>query len=1071
MKKALPLALGAAFCALLLFLAPAPAAAQSVLSHAIPGYNGNEQTVFAPSYMEATTSRVKNLGLYTDNWSFSGDVSGQGRRLENHIIYAYARFYSEENFLPEGAKEDGSPLFNGSTTITLDYESRPVSIEGFKTLRLGISLDSFSPDGKFTGASLAAFYPVSITLVTDQGDSFTSSLDVKGGGWSLLSLDVRPLYGKGVITSITLTVSYDRQHVPGYFCVSSPYTEDVLPYALNTADRYCASQLLSGVGTVSSASGKVRPDNDTAEITGVILTTAKLDGKNPVSLYLRLAGIRSGTLRIAFSGPGGSISTGKITLNSSMESEQLLVVPLTIPRDATTYNLLFEDVDCDRFFTLESLSIPDHVPTPRAGDNQVGVLTSLKRSGGSLLFEGTLSRDAVRKHAGSSIGFFALPSATVDDLSTAISLGSVKISTAFTYSVDIASLADLADTYLFFAAICVPEKDGSLCYEPLSRPRYPDANLSDPVSLSPIGLTGSASVGVFESGASHVIVDVPLDKLLTTEGSTYLTYTDYEKERETSTRRIHLSRDFLKSLDRDVSFYISSGTKVYLRLYASHPMEGFTYENTAEAYMPDFSRPGVKNLWAALIRHLSQRYEGLAGFTLGFGANDPTCTGLGALAGGSDEEYASYIAALAEMCRVTYNAADSASMRILLPLRTSLTAEEGFPLTPFVSLLSQRLEILGSVPLTWQIHLTAENEGASFGDFSECFNELDAMRRTAGEAGISLPTRYAYLWQPDETDLRSAYEAYARYVLEDSALSYSAYAAELFGQIAEDCSRNRGVAVFAALDNTDLVNDHAFYAALKAMNTQKGYVYDAEATFSSLPQSAVHTLFDFSKAFYSKGWIPGGGVASCTTEKSDRFTREDGYTRVLRSVFQTEEEVSDGVAGLALRNLSRSYDMTGVDAMEFTFSVELPREEKRPVSDGMATVVLVIGSADHRAEYHASVPLGQIVTLSCDLTAYEYRHQVDYVGIMLYAQTDVMLDLSTLRLGSDTMTEEQLTQMFAPLTEESTPLPAGTIALILLLIAAFSTVAVLFFLRRDHEEKQARLLKNAKIRRKTDARR
>ncbi len=1072
MKKTLSLVLGAAFCVLLLFCIPAPVASQSVLSHAIPGYNGNEQTVFAPSYMETTSDHVKNLGLYTNNWSFSGDVNGRGRRLNNHIIYAYARFYSETDFLPDGGKNNGSPVFCGSSTITLDYESRPVSTEGFKALRLGLSLDSFSPDGKFTGASLADSYPVTVTLVTDQGEEFTSSLNVKAGGWSLLSLDIRPLHDKGTISTIILTVSYDLQHIPGYFCVSSPYTEDVLPYALNAADRYSASQLMAGVGSFSSASGKVRPDNSISEITGVILTTAKLDGKNPVSLYLRFSGIRSGSLRIAFSGPNGAISTGKITLNDSTENEQLLVVPLQVPSGASTYNLLFEDLDCDQFFTFESLTIPDSVPTPRAGGNQVGVLSSLKRTGASLLFEGTLSRDAVRRYAGSSIGFFALPSTTADDLSTAVFLGSVKLSTAFTYSVNIASLSDLADTYLFFAAICVPEGDGSIRYEPLSRPRYPDADMTEPSSLSPIGLTGSASVGVFESGASHVIVDVPLDKLLTTEGNTFLTYTDYKNEGDATTRRVHLSRDFLKTLDRDVLFYISSGTKVYLRLYAVSPLEGFTYENTSQAYMPDFSHPGAKSLWAALIRHLSQRYEGLAGFTLGFGANDPAYTGCGSLAGGSDKEYASYIAHLAELCRVTYNAADSASLRILLPVQTNLTTTEGIPLTPFVSLLSQRLELLGSIPLTWQISLRQDGElSASITDFTECFSTLDAMRRTAGEAGVSLPTRYAYLWQPDETDLRHFYAIYSQSVPAEEALSYSAYTAELFRLVIEDCSRNRGVAVFAALENTDLVNDHAFYAALKTLDTKKSYVYDAEATFSSLEQSAVHTLFDFSRAFYPKGWIPGGGVASCITEKSDRFTQDGAYTRVLRAVFETEEEADGGVAGLVLRNLSRSYDMTTVDAMEFTFSVEPPREEKRPISDGTATVVLVIGSADHRAEYHASVPLGEIVTLSCDLTDFAYRHQVDYVGIMLYAQTDVMLDLSTLRLGSDFLTEEQLAQMFAPITEEDTPIPVETVVLVLLFVGALSTVAVLFFLRRDHEERQALLLKNAKTRRKTDARR
>ena len=203
-------------------------------------------------------------------------------------------------------------------------------------------------------------------------------------------------------------------------------------------------------------------------------------------------------------------------------------------------------------------------------------------------------------------------------------------------------------------------------------------------------------------------------------------------------------------------------------------------------------------------------------------------------------------------------------------------------------------------------------------------------------------------------------------------------------------------------------------------------------------------LWDFSDRHYPLDWIPGGGTLSCSTELNGLFSESLGTpSRVLSVSFQ---ETEDGVAGIVMRNLNTTADLTPVNALYFDFMLEAEGDG----GDEDVSVVFVVGTDDKRAEFHTDgLRCGTIRRLSCPVAAWADRDRVDFIAIAVYAGAPVSLKLSKVTAVGSGISADQLKDVFAP--AEDTAFAAWLLPVLVFLIAGSFAVFVLLT-RRDRDE-------------------
>ncbi len=1064
-----------------LFSIPVSAAVTPVASYAQAGYTGSEADVFAP---DSETDGVRRLDM-TAPWDFLGDAMHVKRHIRNGNCTAYAILDTDE--------------CDGVTTFTLEMAD---DLSDYRVLCFGIGFTT-----KFDSPS-----PISaeLELTDSEGNCAVSQTDLQlpdgefdqqSIWWNLLCFDLSAFEGRGDTARLTITLTYDPSAPPNVLRLTNPYMKADDPGGFAFVDRYLTNALTGDIGTFAMRSGAARPDErGQLELNGsFVLAEQPLLGSQAF-LEVGLSRVRAGSLTVGIEYENGDFVLSKINLaaDSGKDSGAFLV---TVDMDdrLKSFTLTFDGIVCDTYFKVEHIRLYSEDYVELEGNPELGRVTSLKRSGASVVFSGEMKREAVKEYGDSALHFYAIPSWTSSDLSTAVEIGQMKLSTRFDYTADLSDYPYLADTYRFFAAL-VTETDGLL---PLSAPVYPDAaDIPEPI-LSNVGLYDAAEVGVFESNASHVIVEVPLDRLLTdpqaqeADGSASLSYTVYRSERSEDggnvlrarTAKTPVDHTFLRKLDSEINFYISAGLRVYLRLTAESMIPGLTYEEPgAQAYAVSTETPEACHFYASIVRYLCSRYSGIRGLILGDEVNLGQMTGGGA----DDRNAAAYAHELAELCRIAYNTASSEIEDILIVLPFGTVPEttddsDGFrsidPKTLTV-LMSSCLEGMGSVP--WAMMYCTENltdilgveflsgdalsPEAKFSDTSSSARRIDQLTDELAIDGCAV---ILYYYEPSyETTLLGFRNT-------PELGSYSEYLAEMFAKL---CGSTRSRAVFLSLDRLNAHLDHEFYSYLKHAEsipeTGSGRTEERRSVmdFAARPVSAAAdelartvsqtAVWDFYDSFYPLGWIAGGGVSSCLTVYSDLFSGEhpesERYVRVLRSAISAEADsetfAQTGMAaGISLRNLSRTVDLSEVDYLEFTFALNHPGFV---MGDGheSGTVTFLLGSDDRRAEFQVSEAIPeQVLTYVCDLTQYEHRDRVDFMGIMVYANHDVYLDLASVRAYSNTLSAEELEAVFAPASaEEEIPVDYETIGVVSVIVFLISVSAAVLLIRHDAEERRER---------------
>lgn len=1015
-----------------------------VLSFAEDGYSGSE-TFFAPTAQSDEEPNYMILNLSGKKWNYSGDIITQSRHASFGIQNFIAEMptsdelisqYDSGNFTDEEQKE-----FSGHTTLFLDYINQIYDLTDYDCLRFGICIQGD-----------AVHYPVIIQLETTDGiyeaKTYISANEASLK-YSLITFDLSDISGK--LLNLTVKTEYSRESLPYHVRCTLPYATTNRTAGFSNAERFSTARLSAETGTVTLTGGRVIPDNSGMAYLDAMLAVRSQPAHNSSAYFeIKLSNLTQGNLTISVLYAGTTNEQRRYSKKISLSAENgIYTVPIEVYDDIYSFSLQFDNVECNGSFIINSIKLYGSAKALLAGNSAIGTVSSIKRNGDSVTLDGTMERDFVKQASGESIYFYAIPGSSPDDQSTAIELGRVKVSTIFESTLDLSQYPSLGDTFMFYAAIKTKDKSGNEIILPLSHPRYADGSPISESKVSNVGLHNPATVGAFESNVSHVIVDISLDELITSDSTSIANtaYISYGSSDDGSalTKQLYFSMPLLDSLDRDIKFYISAGIEVYLKLLFSS--EELLYNAPND---PDYI-----HRYAAVVRFLTRRYSGIAGIVLGDGVNSSDTVESADLS-----DISVYASVIADMCRVTYNASSTAipDILVIIPFVPNDGASWISERTLTV-MLSDRFADIGQIP--WAFLYTLYDSETK-PDIVNSTNKLLYDLEIEG-AGATM-----FLCKPSNKTLMSEFSE-ANIALPDSeSPEYNSFVASSFIELCELYKSYKARAVFFSLDGISVKNDHNFYSALKKAGQSDRFVYDSRANIASESNSSSYTLWDFTNKYHSLDWLAGGGVSSCYTVPSTRFIKDPTteYGRVLRSTFESED--STGVAGIILRNFQRKYDLSEVDSIDFTFSLEKldGDNEYSPISfdNEDVTIVFVIGTDDRRAEYYAdNIKYGEALHFSCDLTEYEYRSTVDYVGIMLYADYEVALDLSTVSASSMTLDKDELASLFSSVNAPESSNDFISFVLFISIIAMMTIFVVVLLNRRDREEVEQREaeLKNA----------
>lgn len=895
-----------------------------------------------------------------------------------------------------------------------------LSVRSTRALSVGLFVsDPFAEDGKT--------YSVTVTCRGDSGETVYQA-DIPANRRVAVHMSSVPL--PETITILEISVAYDRENPPERVEWTPPTWTERDPWLFA---HLTASEVSAEDGRCQVFDGEavyLFPDTD-----GNVIMTAVI--ADPIVGYdagervlaITLDGVETGgTLTCVLTQENGETITTKPVRVA--DGVRYRIATGTIAEEGEqpwrTYTLRFEGVAAtDGYsFALQSVAIETY---KSSAGKSVPILGGLEKYsltlGGAvndrqLDCSGKIRRELVRQYSGDQIVLLALPDGENGE---SLTLAAAPVANTFDFRVAFAPLAEKADTWLYTVAIREKDENGDARDLYLTKPRYFGGQEPSASAVSTLGLENANAMGVYESNVSHVVVDVPLNTLLATGDKSVLC------RRGDST--VALNADFLRQLDGDIPFYAKAGLEIWLRVTSDTPIAGLTYDSVAAAsYLPCLSDENSAETYGAIVSFLVERYSEVDGIVLGRGLNCEKYVGARLTDTVMDE--------LGQLAAYTYRIASAhlPGIMLVLPFADGYTyrgeavrCPEADTYDPegVCARVVSAMDEKGDTPwlLGWYFHDDGASQTAATAAIDASLAENDSF------SGI------LYFWEPDNTP-------------EDRADLVARYDA-----LTNTVNRDKPRAVVLSLRRIYAAVAQKTYAAINAIGAGERSVVNLTATVgeTAQPLAGQIRLWDFTTLYHNDSWLAGGGITSLITDYSRVFSDHDGaQERSLQSVMPFEQyaDTTEGIAGgILLGDFDRGVDCGSVTDLAFTIAV---RGTSRPV-----TLLFLAGADDCRAEYVIDpITADGVYTVHCDLTPYPHAQNIEYVGILIYAASDVTLEVSAVTAGSDTEDGQTLRERFWP-TEKSgeEQSRSGVYAayfLVLVVIFTFCTIALLN--RRDREE-------------------
>lgn len=990
--------------------------ADPVLAYATDGYSDPRADVFAP---RNGGSAVRMFDISLSDW----DVSGDRQRKRHRDVDGRICMMCE---IPSPEQADGEYFGYAAFKITLDEYAG-----AHDTLIFGIIAEE--------GGETPIPVEVNVTAVSEE---ITARVWITPGEWNLVTVDASALESR--ITEMNITASYGTE-VPASVSITKPYLTKKRPAGLKYAEAFASNRWTPIEGNAQIKTGWISPDNGRAQIVAPLVTDQIQVPGSPVYFEIALEDVISGNMTLGVLYEGAAEEQREYQRKLSLNAQDgVYTVPVQADARIVSYALRFENIVTDgEGFTVRSVRLCSEGRGIIEGNADIGRVDSIVRTGSEIVFSGVIEREAAVLYGEEKLHFYAIPGWEADDLSSAVDLGSVKMTTRFQYTVSLSSFgaAAAADTFRFFAGI--PTEGGIL---PLSHPVYPDAGKISAGSSSNMGMYGGSSVGVFESNASHVMVEIPLDRLVLSSGGISVPYQVLGASADTGefsfggTRSLHLNEELIRELDGEIAFYLSAGIRVYLRLTAASPVKGLTYGgDSSENYAVRVTDNEARQMYACFIRTLSARWSGISGIALGRAVNYSGLVGGKAL-----DNPAAYTADLAEICRITYNAASAyiPGIAVIVPYaeyRDGYDPDKWLADRTVSVMLADRLDEMGAIP--WVLMYSVDSA-------DDDLTSPVSLSRMLTDLELDSPAGIMVFWQPDSKQI------VRDFLLEQSAgddsADLSGYIAGRFADLCERSAAFRARAVFLSMADMPDGAGYDFYEYLK--NESAGdsgrlvWAQEAVNTYALSEHDAVIDLWNFAESHHTMDWIAGSGITSCLTGYSvllsDAASAETGERQYIRALRADVEN-----SGIVLCRFDSTRSFREIEGIDFTVALES--------ADGgtEAVLVFVIGTEDTRAQFTAGeIRSGEVRSFHCGFADYPNPDEIDYVGIIVYADCEVTLEVGKVSAHTSKLDADALAALLAGEKPGGEAKADYRLALILCAVTVLMSAAALTAITRHEKE-------------------
>lgn len=844
---------------------------------------------------------------------------------------------------------------------------------------------------------------LSVILKVDGSDSYTVRLSlhsgmstraaeavIYGGQWFAVRVDIADWQLRTAIDAVEISVTDILQAGIGSISVAGLTAEGEPP--LETVSAFLTFGFTADGGTAEYDGSAYQLDAGQDGILTLLADAAReeysAEDGGVTALRIVMENARAGgTVSLAVSDAFSGHSPFSIASSCRTQNGQnTYLLPFDSSMPLRAYRLSFRSLYADGGDSVRLLSVSlVHLPAVQMSAD-AGRLTDCTFSPdlSSLTVTGSIPSGTVAEHIDGTLALYEIPVWTDPEtvLHTGTPLAVIKMTTRFSFTVSLTA-REAAAALSRYAVVLLTEDRSVL----ITQPRFPDfPAASSRNSRSAVGLAGAEAAGVFAANASNVIVDVYADRLLSgTDGSTGGRLT------VRGGRYYYLDYEYLRELDAEISFYDAADVDVYLRLLCAEDLSdrGFTFSRPGAGYFAfDVTNEDGAYMLSAITDYIASRYTDVRGFILGQRLDSAIYNG----ADMSDPDR--YAALCADTMRVLYAAAAPhiPDVSVIAPLGHSLTepAYDGQDACDPVLLsvfLSRHIEKDGGMP--WGMLYISDSSAEMLGHTE---NILDRMKAV----NAAVPDSLYFMWQPAD--------AYDTDLLLSEYADRSGTASRLGARVFFIDAARYGDAdnLYALLKHTEASGDSG-----RRLREFTAELLTEE--INVLDYTGVYTLYDFTKSFSTLHWIAGSGCSSLSTRHAVMAER----TRSMHAEFNAADGSDYGkISGSILCMMPATMDFTPAPIITCRLLVTSALE-----STDAAQLIFVFGSDDARAEYAVTVPVGQIVTVSCDLSAYGDATHISSAAILVQADSPVTLDVSHILSCSDTHTAAELTELFAGDTE------------------------------------------------------
>jgi hypothetical protein len=820
-------------------------------------------------------------------------------------------------------------------------------------------------------------YTVALTLRSG-GAAYTAEAEIDHGKWYTLSFPIGEWDLRGSVNGYEITVTDHGDGLDGFRIGAVEVSGDA---DVSRAEAFTSLSLAAEGGSAVFADGAYRLDAGSDGVLSVsanaIRDSYAAVGKDGVyALRVVLENALSGGF-VSLSVSESAAEVGAFLIASSCPlyaGENTYLLPFDGATALRAFRLTFRGLYADggdavvrRAVTLERF--PDRT------EAYAGKLTECAFTDGmqTLSIEGTIPSDTVAQYIRGRIEVYEIPLWVEDpsEIYEAEPLASIKISTRFSMQIDLSARTYAAPASRYAVVIA---SDGEKI--PLAAPRFPDQKAQARArTLSVVGLYGADTAGIFTANASSVIVDVYIDRLLGGEAGAGRLIVR-------GRRYFYLDQSYLNALDGEIRFCLSADAEVYLRLLCASDMsaEGYTYpsETPARFYAVNVYTEEGANMLCAVTEFLSSRYPGICGLIAGARMDRFAYNG----ADFSDAE--AYAALCADTMRLIYNAAAAAvpDVYVLAPLGhsesdslyTASGADGTLDPVMLAVLLSRHMDRSGRIP--WGLLYLSDVVEYAFGHAQNIVSQMKTI-------GCSTPTEYLLLWEPD-TD----------------------YVPDLLLEYEQRCVQAQAAgARVLFLSVTGIGDTQALYRGLKyvlndAASNRRLEEFEARVLGGDPGFAGRYVWSDFSRAYSTLGWIAGSGCTRLGTQTGDRIRGD----RTLCAVFCAEDgDVFTPVTGNILCVTGVTDDFRAAPCL--VYSLRLTAELETTQN---ASLTFIFGSGDTRAEYTVTAPVGEPLSILCDLTDFSGADTVDFSAIAVESDSAISLELSGIACCSREQDDEAL---------------------------------------------------------------